>query len=588
VLDRWILEMIFVRPADWLMEQLNRVYKRVLAWALHHRWVVLALSGVFVGLIFVFWFGVSISLPDALARALARPKLQIKPIGRELVPSEDQNRFVVQVICPVGSSVDYVDGMLAQGEKVMAGMPEIATFFAAISTRPGQLITEGILFTRLVDRHHRDLSQSQVMAELRKKFARIPGMRAVVLDLSTQGFTATRGYPVDFAVQGPDWEQVTKYSGEIMKAMQSSGVVADVNSDYRPGMPELRVIPHRQKASELGVSMANLAYTINAAVGGVRVGRFTSNGKRYDVRVRLLEAQRDSPWDISSIYLRSSKGKLVSLAEVTELQTVPTLPVINRYNHQRKVEITANMAPGVSQGIAIARCQEIAEEILPSGYKIVPLGNAQAMQQTLTSLGFALGLGVVIAYMVLGVQFNSFLHPVTVLLAMPFAATGALATLWFAGDTLNLMSMIGLILLMGLVKKNSIILVDYTNQLRAGLENADGTRAAGLGLEEAILTACPIRLRPILMTSIATIAAAVPLAVGLGPGSETRAPLARAIIGGIALSTLITLVVVPVFYVMFEHLTQKLRSGSRDKHKAIAPVQTTHQPADAELEVVEV
>jgi HAE1 family hydrophobic/amphiphilic exporter-1 len=248
------------------------------------------------------------------------------------------------------------------------------------------------------------------------------------------------------------------------------------------------------------------------------------------------------------------------------------------------------MAPGVSQGVAIARCREIAEAILPPGYKIVPLGNAQAMQQTLTSLGFALGLGVVIAYMVLGVQFNSFLHPVTVLLAMPFAATGALATLWFTGDTLNLMSMIGLILLMGLVKKNSIILVDYTNQLRAGFENPDGTRSEGLGLVEAVLTACPVRLRPILMTSIATIAAAVPLAVGLGPGSETRAPLARAIIGGIALSTLITLVVVPVFYVMFEQLTQRLGRGERRQRETrrISVTTSDSKAKTADRQVVEV
>jgi HAE1 family hydrophobic/amphiphilic exporter-1 len=588
LLDRWILETLFVRPADWVMERLTRAYQWVLRWSLRHRWTVVVVSLLFVGLIFVFGFGITIPVPSVVAATIGIENLQIKPIGRELVPSEDQNRFVVQVICPVGSSVDYVDTMLAQCERVMAGMPEIATFFAAISTRPGQLITEGVLFTRLVDRQRRELSQAQVMGELRKKLARIPGMRAVVLDLSTQGFTATRGYPVDFAVQGPEWEQVTTYSQEIMKAMQESGVVSDVNSDYRPGMPEVRVIPNRQKASELGVSMANLAYTINAAVGGVRVGRFTSNGKRYDVRVRLLETQRDSPWDVRSIYLRSTKGKLISLAEVTELQTIPTLPVVNRYNHQRKVEITANMAPGVSQGVAIARCREIAEEILPPGYRIVPLGNSQAMQQTLTSLAFALGLGVVIAYMVLGVQFNSFLHPVTVLLAMPFAATGALATLWFAGDTLNLMSMIGLILLMGLVKKNSIILVDYTNQLRMAHDNPDGIRSSGLGLEEAVLTACPVRLRPILMTSIATIAAAVPLAVGFGPGSETRAPLARAIIGGIALSTLITLIVVPVFYVMFEHLTESFRDASRREPLPTASPPARPKPVPAELETVEV
>jgi HAE1 family hydrophobic/amphiphilic exporter-1 len=201
--------------------------------------------------------------------------------------------------------------------------------------------------------------------------------------------------------------------------------------------------------------------------------------------------------------------------------------------------------PGVSQGEAIARCQAIAREVLPSEkFQVVELGNAQAMHETIRSLIFALMMGIIIAYMILGVQFNSFVHPLTVLMAMPFAVTGALVTLWLTGDTLNMMSMIGLILLMGLVKKNSIILVDYTNQLRE----------EGRSVHEAVLAACPVRLRPILMTSVATVAGAVPAALGWGPGAETRAPMARGIIGGIVLSTLVTLVLVPVFYVLMEQL----------------------------------
>jgi HAE1 family hydrophobic/amphiphilic exporter-1 len=211
------------------------------------------------------------------------------------------------------------------------------------------------------------------------------------------------------------------------------------------------------------------------------------------------------------------------------------------------VELTANMVPGVTQGEAVARSHAIAEEVreemgLPPSYRIVPLGNAQAMQQTIDSLWWCLALGFLVATMILGVQFNSFVHPFTVLVAVPFGVTGALAVLWWAGDTLNMMSMIGMVLLAGLVKKNSIILVDYTNQLRA----------QGMPLREAILTACPVRLRPILMTSLACIASAVPLAIGMGAGAETRAPLARSIIGGMFLSTLVTLVIVPIFYILFD------------------------------------
>jgi len=293
----------------------------------------------------------------------------------------------------------------------------------------------------------------------------------------------------------------------------------------------------------LGLPVSRLAESISLLVGGERVGRFTDKGRRYDVRVRFQEQERASPDNILLMTLRSGDNKLVTVEDVvSELAMVSTLPVINRYNHQRKIEITANTAEGVSQGEAIARCKDIATKLLPDHVSLVELGNASALKETMTSLIFALLLGIVVAYMILGVQFNSFIHPLTVLLAMPFAVTGALVTLWFTNDTINMMSMIGLILLMGLVKKNSIILVDYTNQLRE----------QGMAVEEALINACPVRLRPILMTSIATVAGAIPAAIGIGPGAETRSPMARAIIGGILVSTAVTLFLVPAFYLFVE------------------------------------
>jgi multidrug efflux pump subunit AcrB len=307
----------------------------------------------------------------------------------------------------------------------------------------------------------------------------------------------------------------------------------------------VRIKPDREKLAQINMPVGRLADSISLLVGGERVGKYTSNSRRYDVRVRLQEQERATPDNLGIMTLRTDSGQLVPLEDVIErLETVSTLPVINRYNHQRKVEITASPAPGVSQGEAIARCQQIAEEVMGDRGTVVELGNAQAMHETINSLVFALIMGIIIAYMILGVQFNSFIHPLTVLLAMPFAVTGALVTLWLTGDTLNMMSMIGLILLMGLVKKNSIILVDYINKLRE----------EGLSVTEAVLKACPIRLRPILMTSVACVAGAIPAAMGWGPGAETRAPMARGIIGGMVLSTAITLILVPVFYVLIERL----------------------------------
>src|SRR5262245_30821743 len=376
-----------------------------------------------------------------------------------------------------------------------------------------------------------------------------------------------------------------------MDRMQQSGLFVDIDSDYRPGMPEVRIIPNRDKLAMVNMTMAHLANSLNLHVGGQRIAKYTEGGRRYDVRMRLQLHQRASPSQLEPLLLRSGDHRLVPLGDVAARETGSTLPVINRYNHQRKIQITAGPNQDVSQGEAIKKCLEIAEEMIavvreegrgtsgeeeigrqgdketgrqrdretkresdsrhsplaarPSTeFRVVELGNAQAMRETIDSLLFALVFGIIIAYMILGVQFNSFFHPLTVLMAMPFAVTGALVTLWLTGDTLNMMSMIGLILLMGLVKKNSIILVDYTNQLRA----------EGLSVRDAVLKACPIRLRPILMTSVATIAGAIPAAIGWGPGAETRAPMARAIIGGIVLSTLITLVLVPVFYVLVERL----------------------------------
>ncbi|MCS6852940.1 MAG: efflux RND transporter permease subunit [Gemmataceae bacterium] len=561
LVDRWLLEPCLLNPLDRFLAWLGRAYERVLRLALRHPAVVISTSSLLAASAYIFAFGLDVPVPDAVAGVVGRPKLSVKPVGRELVPSEDQNRFVVQVICPVGSSIDYVDRMLQRGEDILIGLRDpttgrdlVAGLFTAISIRPGALISEGILFVRLIPLHERSVTQAQVMTMARQKFAQVPGMRAIVLDLSTQGFTAARGYPVDFAVQGPDWRKTIVLAERVRQRMIDSGVVTDVNTDYRPGMPEVQVVPDPVKAAEVGVSIQRIALTLNAAFGGVRAGRFTDEGRRYDVRVRFLEGQRSSPDQLEKVCVKTEKGALVPLRDVVRWETVSTLPVINRYNHARKIELTANVVPGVSQGEAISRCLELAQAVreemgLPPSYHFVQLGNAQAMQDVLASLTWALALGFVVAWMILGVQFNSFVHPLTVLVAVPFGVTGALATLWLTGDTLNMMSMIGLVLLAGLVKKNSIILVDYANQLRA----------EGQGSRQAVLAACPVRLRPILMTSLATIAAAVPLAFGYGPGAETRAPLARSIIGGIFLSTLVTLVLVPVLYVLLDRFADWLR-----------------------------
>jgi HAE1 family hydrophobic/amphiphilic exporter-1 len=543
LLDRFLLGPLLVRPTDWVMERMTRGYGRLLRLSL------------------TLW---PVTLTAAAAVALlAAGMLYFNVLGRELTPSEDQSRFVAHVVCPVGSSITEVDQLLAECERVVAERDDVDGLLTTVATEPGQLMNEADVFVHLVPQDRRRLKQRDVMEEVRRDLEKSNGLKVVMRDLSTEGFTAQRGDPVDFALQG-DWAKLPAFAARVEAEMKSSGLVRDVDSDYRPGMPELQVYPDRNKMAALNITARQVADTVSLMVGGQRIGKYTDKGRRYDVRVRLTAHQRVSPDQLAPMTINTGDKFPVPLGDIASWKVVDTLPVINRYSHQRKVEITASPAEGVSQADAIAGCRAIIDRLDPAGeFRVVELGNAQAMRDTINNLVFALLMGVVIAYMILGVQFNSFVHPLTVLMALPFAVTGALVTLWWTGDTLNMMSMIGLILLMGLVEKNSIILVDYTNQLRA----------EGLGVREAVLKASPVRLRPILMTSIACIAGAVPAAVGFGPGAETRAPMARAIIGGIVLSTLITLILVPVFYVLMERLR------SLTGRLAVAPAAPAPAPA---------
>ncbi|OGS39335.1 MAG: hypothetical protein A2506_06035 [Elusimicrobia bacterium RIFOXYD12_FULL_66_9] len=376
------------------------------------------------------------------------------------------------------------------------------------------------------------------MADSRKALNALPSLRAFIMDLSQGGFSSSRGFPIEFTVRGPDWDTLTRSAAELKKRLDESGSVVDVDTDYKAGMPEIRVYPDRAKAYARSVSIRSIGTTVNAMIGGVRAGLFTDNGRRYDVRVRAETRDRLAADDIRKLYVRNLRGEMIRLSEVVDIKEQPTLLAITRKDRERSVGVFANVAPGKSQAQVLTDIEKLGKEVLPDGYHIVLSGSSQTFKESFQSLLFALVLGIIVAYMVLGAQFNSFIHPFTVLLALPFSFSGAFLALLIFDRSLNINSMIGLLLLMGLVKKNSILLVDFTNQRRED----------GMKLREALLDACPVRLRPILMTSVATIMAAVPTALGRGAGSEATVPMALAIIGGVMVSTTLTLFVVPAAY----------------------------------------
>ncbi len=519
-------------PAAWMdraMERLEKIYARILKTTLRRKKTVLLIAlGVFV-----------------LSLAL------FKRLPAELLPAQDQSLFMVRVKAPVGSSLEATDRMFKEIEKYFSKRTEIDGYFSTVGGFGGDQVNEGQAFVTLKPPSQRKLSQRELMDVVRTELKnRVKGAKVSVQDMSLRGFSASRGYPLEFTIVGPTWERLGEASEKMIDELTNAGLATDLNSDYQTGMPEVKIVPIRAKLAEHGVALSEVASTVSTLIGGAQLGsstRYSLGGHRYDIRVRLEGAERVNPGQLKQIRVRNNRGELISLSELVEIKRQPSVQVVTRRNRERAITISGNPAKGISQSEIITRVQQVATRVLPAGYSVRLSGNAQSLKESGESLILALVLGIFVAYMVLASQFNSFLHPVTVLLALPFSLSGALLGLWITGQSINMYSFIGLILLMGIVKKNSILLVDYTNQLRA----------QGKSALEALSLAGPVRLRPILMTSIATIAGALPEALALGPGAEVRIPMAVAIIGGVILSTLLTLVVIPSAYLAFLRLERK-------------------------------
>jgi hydrophobe/amphiphile efflux-1 (HAE1) family protein len=518
-------------------EGIGQVYRGVLGFCLDHRWLVIFASTA----IFILSLGIAYLLP------------------KEFLPRQDQSAFLIRVQTPVKSSIAFTEGKLEAAEKILKQHPEIDHFFSSIggfTTDTGAAdgaVTDGqvnsaLVYVTLKPKSKRALGQFALMDKLRGELNAIPDVLAVPQDLASHDFIAGRGFPIELNLRGPDYTVLEKKSAEIIDAMKQTGDFRDIDTDFRTGMPEVRIYPDRALATMSGVTVDAIAGTVQAAIGGAVQGKFTNKDRRYDVRLRLEGGQRIGPDDILNLDVRTDYGELIPISSVIKTETVGTYQTIARTLRERSISIFANIAPGKSQADALDRAEAIAKNALPPGYRVFLGGGAQTFRETFASLFFALWLGIVVSYMVLASQFNSFIHPFAVLLSLPFCVSGAFFALLLTGQSINLYSLIGLVLLMGIVKKNSILLVEFTNAKRF---------LDGFSVREAILFAGPVRLRPILMTSLATLAAAVPPALALGPGAESRIPMAITVIGGVIVSTFFTLLVVPCAYSLMAQLEGK-------------------------------
>ncbi|MBI5638659.1 MAG: efflux RND transporter permease subunit [Nitrospinae bacterium] len=509
---------------------MDRWYIRLLEYALSHRWKVVLFTAATV-LSTGFFFAM---------------------VGKEFVPKEDEGRFIVFFKTPLGSSIDYAAGRLAEVEKVMAGQKEILTYFTAIGLGQAGQVNQGMAFVRLTPKAERKLKQYEVMDALAGKFARIPGVMA--FPSAVPMVSGGRGEPLQFTLSGVNLDQVAALAEQMKKKLSADGALGRLDLDLQTDMPQVNISIDRARAATLGLSAIDMAMAVNVLVGGYDAAKYNDepgDGERYDVRIKAADGQVENPADLKKIYVRSRDGKLVRLDTIASFKKELGPAVIGRLDLKYAANFFSD--PAIPLGEAMKKVTDAADAILPMGYTVLMRGQAEEFGKTVGYMIFAFSMSIILLYMVLASQFNSFTQPFIIMVAQPLAIIGGLAALWITGSTLNIFSMIGLVLLMGLVAKNSILLVDFANQLRA----------EGKDIDAALREACPVRMRPVLMTSFTVIFAMLPAALGLGEGSDTNAPLSIAVIGGMISSTFLTLLVVPSVYSLAERWFEKRAARRR-------------------------
>ncbi len=500
-----------------MLASLDKAYKKILHYTLLHRGLVMIFTILFV---------------------IVSGFYSLKYVKKDFVPETDEGSFTITVKAPLGSSIDYTDSRMKLVEAVLARhTDQIDSYFSTIGAGSRGQVNQGNVNVRLKPKESRSKSQQELTREIKVELDEIPGVRAIP---GASGIVrGQRSEKLQFNVTGDNLQEVGKVSNELQRTLSANGSIGKVDVDVQLDLPQIDIDIDRVRAAGLGLNANEIATAISLYVGGINVAKYndkTSDGQRYDIRLKTSDGELQQTTDLSKIYLRSSSGELVRLDAVARFKPTLGAAVIGRYDLQYAVNFYAN--PNVALGEAVTIVNETAAKVLPASYKLKYTGQAEELGKTFKNLTFVFILAFILLYMVLASQFNSFLQPVIIMLAQPLAIIGGLIALLITGNSLNIFSMIGLVLLIGLVAKNSILLVDLTNQLRA----------EGASVQEALSQACPVRLRPVIMTSLTIILALLPAAIGLGAGSETNKPLSVAIIGGMISSTLLTLVVVPAAY----------------------------------------
>lgn len=510
------------------LSKVDIAYKKLLDGTLKHRGLVLIITALLV------WFTGSYSFQH---------------VEKEFVPETDESSFRINAKTPLGSSLEYTDSRLKLIEAALnQHLDAIDSYYASIGTGSRGQVNQASVNVRLKPKENRKVSQKELLQQLKKELDKIPGVRATASPPSIA--RGQRSEKLQFTLTGGNLQEIGLISERLKDSLDDNPDMGRIDLDVQLDLPQLNVEIDRTRAANLGLNAKDIATAISMYAGGINVASFNdtiSDGQRYDIRLKADEAVLKRTSDLNKIYIRSNSGELVRLDAVARFKPTLGPAVIGRYDLQYAVNFYTN--PNMPLGEAVKILNTTAAKIVPPNYTLKLSGQAEELGKTMKNMQFVFTLAFILLYMVLASQFNSYIQPLLIMLAQPLAIIGGLIALLITGETLNIYSMIGLILLIGLVAKNSILLIDLTNQLRE----------KGATINEALSEACPVRLRPVLMTSLTIILALLPAAIGLGAGSETNKPLSIAIIGGMLSSTLLTLVVVPAAYSLVMNALEKFK-----------------------------
>ena len=528
-----------VQYFDRVMDYFIHLYHRILSWSLAHRALILLVA----------------------LGSLALTVFAYRGLEQEFLPDEDKGRLLCIVVAPQGATLEYTDRMVREMEQILMDTPEVRSFGAIVAAGfggPGE-VNSAIVFVRLKD--ERDRSVQEIVGGpngLRAQFFNnIEGALAItqIPKSMERGFNAS----FQLVLQNQDLEALDRYATALTTKLRQSGFLQNVRSSFEVTKPELTISIDRDRAAALGVSIQDISRTLQVLFGGLDLSRLTRDGKEYEVIAQLGRESRQRPEDLDQLYIRNDRGELIQLNSVIRREARSAPNVIEHYNRLRSATISGSVV-GVPLGTAMTQVEEMLAEDLPPGFLYTYAGESRDLREAGEEVFFVLILALIIVYMVLAAQFESLIHPFTVILAVPLAALGAFGLLWIMNHlgalgwikpisamNMNLFSQIGLILLIGLVTKNSILLVEFANQ----------RMLAGLNAHDAMLEAGKVRLRPILMTAFSTIAGILPIAIGFGAGAESRRPMGIAVVGGMLTSTFLTLVIIPVVYTVFSDIAAK-------------------------------